>query len=112
MHHDTATTRLSRTYRFGHPIRATALLSLLAGTLYSGLLAGAAILRYLPVILSTSELAGATLIALAIVAASARYEARFAGLPWRSYERMLLIALAATHAPLLIWQLAEHLLKG
>jgi hypothetical protein len=105
---DATPARTTRTYHFGHPIRTTALASLLAGVVYCLLLA-AAFFGHIPTALGAGQLAGAAVIALAVVALTARYEARLAGLRWRDYERMLLIALAATTAPLGAWQLITWL---
>jgi hypothetical protein len=95
--------RTARSIRFGHPFRATAIASFLSSLVYRLLLASATFLGLLPIELLPLEVLGAAVIALGIVAATARHEARFAGLRWRDYERMVIIALALLIIPLVLW---------
>lgn len=98
-------------YTFGRPIQTVAVAAFILGLLSS--LALAYLERRLPITpdYTALEVIGGVILALLPVMLTARYEARFAGLSWRTYERMVCAAFAGASLPIVCWQLIELVLR-
>lgn len=95
-------TPTGRIQHFGRPIPTVFIAALLLGLFYA--VAVAYLERYLP-IPSALQVGIGVLLTLLPVAVVARHEARFAGLHWRIYERMVLVACLGAGIPSCICQL-------
>lgn len=109
MHILNATT--TRTATFGRPVKTVVVVAAVLGLLSS--LALAFLERRYAIIpdYTALEVVGGVILALLPVALTARHEARFGGLTWRAYERMVAAGFAGTGLPILIWQGIEVVLR-
>lgn len=100
-----------RTVTFGNPAKAVLMSGLLVGILYAITLAFAE--RRWPInpdYTALEVISGVVLTGL-VVATNARYEAKYAGLTWRAYERLVIVGFCATGTPILIWQIMEFAIR-
>lgn len=99
-------------FTFGRPVKTVAVAAFVLGLAYS--LALAYLARQLPTNpnYTALEVVGGVLLSLLPVALTARYEARFAGLAWRTYERMVFVAFAGFGLPVIFWLGIEFALRS
>jgi hypothetical protein len=99
------------TYTFGRPVKTVAVVAFVLGVLYA--LSLAYLERQYPINpdYTALEVVGGVVISLLPVFFTARYEARLAGLSWRTYERMVCVGFIGSGLPILIWQAIEFVVR-
>lgn len=105
------TLNATRTRTFGRPVKTVAAVAAVLGLLSS--LALAALERRYAITpdFTALEVVGGVILALLPVALTARHEARFGGLTWRTYERMVAAGFVGTGLSIILWQIVEFVLR-